>query len=271
MLTHDDYVLFFNGDKVLTCNTSPKSNPFVIPCRSLFSEKEPLPSENEHFFIGEYDTKKLYGVVSDQAVQKDGFTWMPARDALATTDKKTAELICRAKHLTSWHRNSLFSGCCGIPTALSPVEIAKICQRCKKTIYPTYSNFVIVLIEKDGKILLARSPHFAKGMYSTIAGFVEAGESYEDAVRREVMEEVGVKVKDITYFGSQSWPFPASMAAAFVVKHAEGEIQKDPKEIEDAQWFTLDNLPPLPHACSISRHIIDAYVQKNKSSDEKKS
>lgn len=254
---HSDHALFFSGDKVLT---RKEKNSFIIPCREVYTDQDTMPSEGNYFFIGEHDGKKIYSVSYEQQTDKEGLTLIPARDALMT-DQKTSQLICRAKHLLSWHRTSRYCGYCGSPTKLSEVDIAKICQECKREIYPTTSSVVIVLIEKDGKILLARSPHFLKGMYSVLAGFVDAGESYEDAVHREVQEEVGLKVKDITYFGSQPWPFPSSITVAYRARHAAGEIRIDPKEIEDAQWFDSQNLPLLPHPCSISRHIIDAHAQ----------
>jgi len=117
--------------------------------------------------------------------------------------------------------------------------------------------------------LLARSPHFAKGLYSALAGFVEAGESCEEAVHREVKEEVGIKVNNISYFGSQAWPFPNSLIMAFRAQYAEGDLQPDENEIEDAQWFKVSELQKykkifLPHGYSISRHIIDSYINRVK-------
>lgn len=244
-------LIFFHGDRVLR---SKKENSFFIPSSV---ERQ---NEKDSFYIGEYNGKKIFAASCEPPENEEEYVLTPARDALAMSDQKTAQIISRAKHLLSWHQNTLFSGCCGTPTALSEVDVAKVCQTCKKLIYPTYSNFVIVLIEKEGRLLLARSPHFKMGVYSAIAGFVEAGESYEDAVHRETQEELGVKVNQIRYFGSQSWPFPTSLAAAFVVTHAEGDIQIDTSEIEDAQWFDLDQLPELPHPYSISRQIIDAYI-----------
>lgn len=259
MLTQKDHALFFSGDKVLT---RKGKNPFIIPCHRVYTDPNKMPNEKDYLLIDEHEGKKIYTASYEQPINNnDNLLLIPARDALAMTDQKTSQLIRRAKHLLNWHRSSLYSGCCGIPTKLSQHEIAKICQDCKRVIYPTTSSVVIILIEKDGNILLARSPHFAKGMYSTLAGFVDAGESYEEAVHREVHEEVGIKVKDITYFGSQSWPFPASITVAYRAKYAEGEIYTDPKEIEDAQWFDPKNLPCLPHPCSISRHIIDTYIK----------
>lgn len=256
MLTQNDHALLFNGDKVLK---HKGSDSFVISCGDVYKSQEQLPSERDCFYIGEYAGKKIYGASYEKPVDEDEYVLISARDALAMSDAKNSQLICRAKQLLNWHRSSLYSGCCGSPTSLSPTETAKICQACNKVIYPTTSSFVIVLVEKEGKLLLARSPHFPSGVYSALAGFVDAGESFEEAVHREVQEEVGIKVKDLAYFGSQSWPFPSSIAIAFVAKHDSGEIRMDPKEIEDAQWFDTKQLPLLPHPCSISRHIIEAH------------
>ena len=115
---------------------------------------------------------------------------------------------------------------------------------------------MMVLIWRPGEVLLARSPRFAKGTYSALAGFVEAGESVEECVAREAYEEVGVRITDLRYFGSQSWPFPNSLMIAFTARWAGGEIVPQPQEIEDAQWFALDALPGIPPRFSISGHLI---------------
>ena len=114
----------------------------------------------------------------------------------------------------------------------------------------------MALVWRPGELLLARSSHFAAGRYSALAGFVEAGESLEDCLHREVAEEVGVAVQDLRYYGSQSWPFPNSLMVAFTARWTDGEIVPEPGEIEDAQWFALDALPDFPPRFSISGHLI---------------
>jgi NAD+ diphosphatase len=121
---------------------------------------------------------------------------------------------------------------------------------------------MIVLVEWGNKLLLARSRHFPSDMYSVIAGFVEPGESLEEAVLRELREEVGISVKDIKYFGSQSWPFPHSLMIGFTATYADGEISLDDSEIEDAGWFTADHLPRIPDKISIARKLIDWFLEK---------
>jgi NAD+ diphosphatase len=115
---------------------------------------------------------------------------------------------------------------------------------------------MMALVWRPGELLLARSQHFARGMYSALAGFVEAGESLEDCVHREVAEEVGLRVQGLRYFGSQSWPFPHSLMVAYTAQYAGGEIVPQPGEIEDAQWFAIDALPGIPPRFSIAGHLI---------------
>jgi NAD+ diphosphatase len=121
-----------------------------------------------------------------------------------------------------------------------------------------------VLIERGPEMLLARSPGFPPGVYSTIAGFVEPGESLEEAVHREVLEEVGIQVSDLRYFGSQPWPFPHSLMIGFVARWASGEIRMDPLEIEDARWFTATDLPTLPFPLSIARKLVDDFLERTR-------
>jgi len=161
-----------------------------------------------------------------------------------------------------WDRNHQYCGRCGSATADRQEERAKICPRCGLTAYPRISPAVIVAITRGEKILLARAHRFPYAMYSVIAGFVEAGESLEQCVRREIAEEVGITVKNLRYFGSQSWPFPNSLMVAFTAEHAGGEIRIDPSEIMDARWFTAADLPRIPDKASISRRLIDWFVDR---------
>jgi len=142
-------------------------------------------------------------------------------------------------------------------------ERAKRCPKCGLLHFPRLAPAIIVLVERGDKLLMARSRHFASGMYSVLAGFVEPGESLEEAVIREVKEEVGISIKDIQYFGSQSWPFPHSLMIGFTATYEGGEISMDDTEIEDAGWFSIDKLPPLPGKISIARKLIDWFITKH--------
>jgi len=132
------------------------------------------------------------------------------------------------------------------------------------TSYPRKSPAVIVSIVRDNKILLARSQKFSNvNMYSVLAGFVDPGESLEDCVRREIREEVRIEVKNIQYFGSQSWPFPDSLMVGFTAEYKSGEISIDNDEIDEAGWFSVSELPRIPRKISIARQLIDWFIEKN--------
>jgi len=172
-------------------------------------------------------------------------------------------LARNANHLHHWRKTHRYCGNCGHPNSDKTDEQALICHNCQQVTYPRISPCIIVLITNGHKILLARSPHFPPKIYSTLAGFIEPGESLEQAAHREIKEEVGITISQLTYFGSQPWPFPDSLMIGFHAEYLSGEIVIDQKEIEDAQWFTIDNLPELPQKLSIGRELIDSYIKKN--------
>jgi NAD+ diphosphatase len=144
-------------------------------------------------------------------------------------------------------------------------ERARQCPSCGQTHYPRIAPAVMALVRKGDELLLARSPHFPAGMHSALAGFVEAGESLEQCVHREVKEEVGLEVTNLRYFSSQPWPFPHSLMIAFNCDYAGGEITPEPGEIEAAAWFWIDDLPVLPNRISIARRLIDATIAQIRS------
>lgn len=169
-----------------------------------------------------------------------------------------------AVQIVDWDRTHQFCGRCGARTQNKSHERAKECPQCGLLSYPRISPAIIVLVEKDNTLLLARSHRHPSGMYSVLAGFVEPGETLEATVRREIREEVGIEVNDIHYFGSQPWPFPNSLMIAFTCSYAGGEITLEEEEIADANWFTAGNLPPIPPKVSIARQLIDWFVAKQK-------
>ncbi|ATB70007.1 NAD(+) diphosphatase [Sulfurospirillum diekertiae] len=170
-------------------------------------------------------------------------------------------MLARAKQLAHWLYDNQYCGRCGDPIGYSPKFSALTCKTCGFTIFPRLSPACIVLITRGDEILLARSPYFTSGMYSLLAGFVEAGESVEDAVHREIYEEVGIRVKNLRYFGSQPWPFPHSLMIGFFAEYESGELRLQPEEIEDAKWFTKDHLPQLPKLATISGIMINAWLK----------
>ena len=177
------------------------------------------------------------------------------------------QLAGRAVQILEWDRNHQFCGRCGAPTVTMPNERAKHCTECGLSSYPRLSPAIIIAVtrEIDGekRILLARNHRFPAGRYSVLAGFVEPGESLEECAAREVMEEVGIEIGNIRYFGSQPWPFPNSLMFGFTAEYVGGDFQLEEVEIAEAGWFSANNLPNLPQKPSIARQLIDAFVEEN--------
>ncbi|HEX7842628.1 MAG TPA: NAD(+) diphosphatase, partial [Kofleriaceae bacterium] len=165
--------------------------------------------------------------------------------------------------LTAWDRDHRFCGRCGAATERSATERVRTCTRCGHGAYPRLSPAIIALVERDGRALLARNARFPRPFFSTLAGFVEVGETLEAAVAREIHEEVGIAVTDVRYFGSQPWPFTGSLMIGYTARWAGGEIVPDPTEIADADWFSPDELPLLPPSLSIARVLIDDFVRRH--------
>ncbi len=183
------------------------------------------------------------------------------RESFTILDEFYFSLAMRAYQVLNWELTNQFCGRCGSPMNTSPTELAKICPECQFTVYPRINPAVIVAIIKDNSILLARNSNFP--LHSVIAGYVEAGESLEETVMRETVEEVGIKVKNVRYFSSQPWAFSCSLMIGFTAEYDSGEITPDGIEIKEAAWYTKDNLPTsLPGPISIARKLIDWFINQ---------
>lgn len=226
-----------------------------------------LPVIGEHG-IGHLDGEPVYLLLLKEAVEVEGCTWQGLRQFMLEGDFDTFQMLGYAAQISTWAREHRFCGSCGAPVVQVPGERAMYCEHDNLRFYPRISPSMIVLITRGDEILLARSPRFVTGVYSTLAGFVEPGESAEDCVRREVMEEVQVKVRHIKYMGSQCWPFPHSMMLGFHAEYESGDIVPQADEIEDARWFRIGDLPPLPANRSIARYLIEAYLAQRSGAPE---
>lgn len=230
-------------------------------------KQQALPLISEHG-IGHFDGEPVYLYVLKDPVEVEGCTWQGLRQFMLSGDYDVFQQLGYAAQISIWAREHRFCGSCGRPTVQVAGERAMYCEHDNLRFYPRISPSMIVLITRGDEVLLARSPRFVTGVYSTLAGFVEPGESAEDCVRREVMEEVQVKVKNIRYVGSQCWPFPHSMMLGFHAEYDSGEIVPQPDEIEDARWFNINDLPPLPASRSIARHLIELYLAQRSGAPE---
>lgn len=209
-------------------------------------------------FAGHWHGIACYAAEVEQRPARLAGELVPVRALFSLAGSEAFLLAARATHLLDWQKNHRFCGRCGTPTAMKPDEYAMSCPSCGLQVYPRISPAVMVLIERGDDLLLARSPHFKPGVFSALAGFVEAGETLEHCAAREVREEVGLEITNLRYFKSQPWPFPDSLMVAFFADYAGGTITPDPAEIEEAAWFPRNALPLLPDPVSIARQLIDA-------------
>ena len=164
-----------------------------------------------------------------------------------------------ARQILYWHENSRYCGRCGAEQSWLPGEWGKACSACGTHHFPHIHPCVIVVVRRPGEILMTRKSAWPEGRYSLVAGFLDMGECLEEAVVREVKEETGIDIENVCYIGSQSWPFPSQLMTGFVADYVGGEIVVEEKELEDARWFPVDDLPNLPPKRSISRYLIDNY------------
>jgi NAD+ diphosphatase len=191
----------------------------------------------------------------------DGYAASSLRRLMVTLEGSLVGAAALASQLAAFEETTRFCGGCGGPLVRKAGERAKRCEKDDRDIYPQVAPCVIVLIHDGPRVVLARAPRLPAGMYSLVAGFVEPGETLEDCVRREVKEEVGLEVGELTYVASQPWPFPSQLMVGFFARYQGGDIVPDPSEIDEAAWFDVADLPPVPPPLSVARFLIDEYVR----------
>ncbi len=251
---------FFHGEDLLLIIDSDK---YTIPL--LYNLEPYYPYIERQVFMGLYNDKACYAASLSEKPktlsEQISFQHIRLSHELLN-DNQTFSIVSKAKQLLNWDLNSLYCGKCGHINELSKSERAKQCSHCHFMSFPQIAPAMLVLVWREKQILLARSPQFNPGVYSILAGFVEPGETLEQTVMREVKEEAGISIKNLQYVGSQSWPFPSNLMLGFSAEYDDGELIFDRKELEDAQWFSLDNLPKLPKPISVSRLMIDEHLAK---------
>lgn len=184
--------------------------------------------------------------------------------ALRSLAQPQAFLGGTALHLWDWYRNTRFCGRCGAPMSHSPRERAMICPTCGNSVYPRISPAVIVLIHNGAdRLMLAQGKHFVGDFYSCIAGYLEIGESMEQAVRREALEETGLHLTHLQYFGNQPWPFTDTHMVGFFAQADESEpIRLQREELNDARWFSREELPRGPQSIAIASAMIQTWLDR---------
>lgn len=193
----------------------------------------------------------------------EGWHLVPIRQLISSWSIDEFMRASRAVQLLEWRRNHKFCSHCGHETEIHPTEYAMVCPACQYRQYPRVQPCVITVITRgDNEILLAKNANNTSNMYGLIAGFVEVAETLEEAVERETLEEVGLKLKNIRYLASQPWPFPSNLMLAFHAEYESGDIKLQEEEISDAQFFKFDQLPEIPFKGSIAHSMIMHVIQK---------
>lgn len=235
-----------------------KDNVYLNQSSMLWSLDEAKTTMSNALPVGVLEGERVF--VSLQDPPDDCASTQPVRSTLDQLPEVLRALLLRAVALKDWFERSLFCVCCGTNMTLCTDEIAKVCPACAHRSYPGHGVSVMVLVSRGDEVLLARAAHFKKGVFSVLAGFIDAGESAEDAAVREVQEEVGLKVCDLRYFGTQSWSPAGAFIVGFTALYESGELCVDHNELEEARWFNARTLPDLPAESCLATQMIRAFL-----------
>jgi len=242
--------------------SDPRSHqPCVLTDRDLLEQGWEVTREQ---YVGFWHGEPCFAVeIGDLHPIDDGrFHVGSLYHLVGRVDDGLFALTGRAAQLLDWERDHQFCGRCGRANEAADHGRALGCAACSTVLYPRIAPCVIVLVTRGEELLLARNARFPRPMYSTLAGFIEPGEAVEDTLRREVREEVGIEVKAMEYFASQSWPFPNQLMLGFFAEYAGGEVEADGEEIAEAGWYSPRDLPPVPPAASIAGRLIRDHCSR---------
>lgn len=252
--SHPDPLTFlFHQGRLLVCEPD-----LALPSASLLAQLDVDPERLQP--LGLWNGRYCQAGWLENESLPPGLAWRGLRSLFGILDDQLLGLAARASQIAEWARTHRFCGACASPMLLAAGERCFKCVACGHMAYPRISPAMMVLIKKGDAVLLAMHLHSPSKRFSPLAGFLEAGESIEEAVHREVAEEVGLRVHNLQYFGSQSWPFPHSLMIAFTAEYLDGEIRLDQNELAEARWFGPGDEWParVPHV-SISNLLVDAH------------
>jgi NAD+ diphosphatase len=254
----DAYWFVFCANKLLINESENKTE---IPKTRSPQEWQIVPSRIQ--YLGALLGSPCYSAEAPPDTRPPaGMSFRDLRSLWGALDEDLFLLAGKALQIVSWDQTHQFCGRCGAKTETLQGERAKKCPACGFLCYPRLTPATITAIFRDDKILLTHNIAFRGNVHSLIAGFVEPGETLEECIRREILEEVGLKVKNIRFFGSQPWPFPNSLMIGFTAEYESGDLTVDGKEISRAGWFDVNNMPEIPSKMSIARELIDSYIQR---------
>lgn len=256
-ISPEDYVLYFRDNMLMLKKTDDE--PDIPERKDLSGLKEP----GEAIYLFSLNERNCFLIKEYQHPDPDTFVFEEINFFRTLKKKEVAWISIVGNQLMNWYSLNQYCGRCGHKTKLMTHERAITCPHCHTTVYPKISPAIIVAITCGDKILLAQGRNFRSSFYSLVAGYADIGESLEDAVKREVMEEVGIEVKNISYYKSQPWPFSGSMMIGYWAEADDSQpIHIDENEIVDAQWFTRGNLPNHPTSISIAGEMIGLFEGK---------
>tara|TARA_B110001454_G_C12682041_1_gene418497 strand:- start:91 stop:927 length:837 start_codon:yes stop_codon:yes gene_type:complete len=220
----------------------------------------------QELFIGYVENKACYVIeLTNTSPCLENTQLSPLQSLLGAVPDNIFTICSRSLQLIDWFKHHQFCGRCGNKMNMHETERAMSCSCNAGLNYPKISPCVIVLVTKKNDLLLAHNKNFPGKFYSTLAGFIEPGETAEDAIHREIEEEVSIKVKNIKYYGSQSWPFPSQLMLGYHAEYESGEILPDGEEIDEADWFNYLQLPAVPSGkISISGRLIEHFLDIKK-------
>ena len=255
------YWFVFRLNKLLVANDFDKVK---IPYSKSLSELNITPLRIQ--YLGTLQGSPCYSAeATTETAAPEGMGYKDLRSLFGSMDEDIFLLAGRAIQIVSWDQTNQYCGRCGTRMETLEGERAKKCPSCGLINYPRISPAAITAVIKGNKILLTHNAAFRGNIHSLIAGFVEPGETIEECVHREIFEEVGIKIINLKYFGSQPWPFPNSLMIGFTAAYESGEISVDGQEITEAGWYGASSLPELPGKMSIARKIIDWFVRTQSS------
>lgn len=255
----DDGCLVIQGDRLLA---GPDVGGAVsLPTRAALSDWRSVGMAPIHVGLIEQQRYWAFSVEAADVLAPSGWQWHETRALLASFSPAQWQAISCARQLLWWERRHRFCGVCGTPTTDVAEERARRCPQCQAVFFPVVSSAVIVAVTRGDELLLAHNRNFRPGMFSLLAGFVDPGETLEQAALREVREEVGIEIDHLEYVTSQPWAFPNSLMVGFRARYVRGEIAVDGKEIEAAAWYRRTAMPEIPRPGTIARQVIDRWLE----------
>lgn len=256
------YFVFFNEYIMLE---KLDDNTYTIPCQ----EEPPteLSIDTEMMNVTPIEgTEVITYAITEPVTDNPRYEMCGLRASYYKLSDELYRKAGKCEELLYWNRNTVYCGVCGCRMKMH-TDISKKCENCGKEVWPQLATAIIVQIHRGDEILLVHARNFRGNFFGLVAGFVETGETLEEAVQREVMEETGLKIKNIRYFGSQPWPYPCGLMVGFNADYDSGEIRLQESELAAGAWFTKDNLPQIPESLSIARRLIDNWLESRLTTD----